>query len=308
MHNHGHDHHSHSHDHHAHAGTVTQDSQKRVLLVMLLTGFYMLVQVAGAIFSGSLALLADAGHMLSDTAALALAWLAFRLAAKPADKQRSYGYGRFQILAAFVNGLSLFVIALFIVIEAWQRLSAPGDILAGPMLLVAIVGLLVNVVGFVILQRGSHDNVNLRGALLHVAGDLLGSVAAIVAAVVIMLTGWQAIDPILAVLVAVLILRSAWDLVKRSGHILLEGTPEGIEPEQVQNSLQQLAGVQGIHHLHIWALTGEQRLASLHVHITATADADAVLQAVQQQLQQQFAVSHSTVQIERVPCSMPEHQ
>lgn len=311
-HQHSHDHshdHQHSHDDHGHSHSVsvTEDSKKRVLLVLLLTGSYMLVQVVGALFSGSLALLADAGHMLSDTTALALAWVAFRLAAKPADQRRSYGYGRFQILAAFINGLALFVIAFWITIEAWQRLQQPGEILAGPMLIVAIVGLLVNVAGFIILHRGNRDNVNMRGALLHVLGDLLGSVAAIVAAVVIMFTGWMAIDPILAVFVALLILRSAWDLVKRSGHILLEGTPDGVDPAQVEQSLQKIDGVQGVHHLHIWAITGEEFVASLHVQIVDAADADTVLKAVQQQLQQQFSIAHSTVQIEREYCGAMEH-
>lgn len=305
-HKHHHDH-DHAHTEHQHKVSVTEDSRKRVAWVLVITGGYMLVQIAGALYSGSLALLADAGHMLSDTVALLLSLIAFYIANKPADSARSFGYGRFQILAAFVNGLSLFLIAIWISINAYQRLSHPSEILAGPMLIVAIVGLFVNVIGFFILQRGNQDNMNLRGALLHVLGDLLGSVAAIVAAIIIMLTGWMAIDPILAVVVALLILRSAWQLVKTSAHILLEGTPQGVELEVIRSAVMTLDDVIDVHDLHVWAITTEEQMASLHVQITQGADNDKVLNAVQSVFKTQFAINHCTVQIEQARCIPPKH-
>lgn len=306
---HAHSHHDHAHDHgHSHAPQVSTRNERVVLAALVLTSTYMLVEVAGGLLSGSLALLADAGHMLSDTAALALAWFAFHLGGRPADPRRSFGYSRFQILAAFVNGLALFLVAGWIFLEALQRLQTPGPVLAGPMLVVAVIGLLVNIIGFVILHRGDRHNVNMRGALLHVVGDLLGSVAAIVAAIVIMATGWTAIDPILAVLVALLILRSAWDLVRRSGHILLEGTPDGIDPVAVIHDLtENIPGVINVHHLHIWALTGEKRLASLHLQVADPARSAETLTAVQQRLLQRFNIDHCTVQIETTPCH-PDQQ
>lgn len=319
MHQDDHKEHQHSHSPHAHAEnqhdshnhqhavSVTADSQKRVAWVLTLTGSYTVIQVIGGLWSGSLALLADAGHMLSDSLALLLAFIAFRLANKPADAKRSFGYGRFQILAAFVNGLSLFLIAFWITFEAVKRINAPGDILAGPMLWIAVIGLCVNIAGFVILQRGNQDNVNLRGALLHVLGDLLGSVAAIVAALVIMLTGWMPIDPILAVFVALLILRSAWQLVTSAAHILLEGTPQGLTLDQIAQSLLALDGVEAVHHLHVWAITQEERMASIHIVKSQEVEGDQLLNAVQALMLDAFQISHCTVQIEQAACQSPEH-
>jgi len=278
---------------------VTADSERRVFWVMLLTGGYMIAQVIGGLWSGSLALLADSGHMLSDTAALALAWFAFRLAKKPSDAERSYGYHRFQILAAFVNGLTLFLIAGWIVFEATERVMAPVPVLGGPMLAVAIVGLLVNVAGFFLLRRGDRDNVNMRGALLHVLGDLLGSAAAIAAAVVILLTGWTPIDPILSVLVALLILKSAYGLARNSGHILMEGTPAGIEPELVRSDLlNAVPGVLDVHHVHAWSLTAERKLVTLHLQLDATANPARVLPLVKARLRERFGLDHCTVQVD----------
>lgn len=296
---------SHSHSHsHAHGTEVSDDNARRVFLVMLLTGSYMVIQVIGGILSGSLALIADAGHMLSDTAALAMAWLAFRVARRPADPLRSYGWHRVEVLAAFVNGISLFALVAWIVIEAAQRLWQPQPVAGLPMLAVAAVGLLVNVIAFVILHRGSNENVNLRGALLHVLGDLLGSAAAIIAAGVIMATGWTPIDPLLSVLVALLIVRSAWDLVKRSAHILLEGTPANVPPADVKAVLEAaIPDVVDVHHVHVWSLTVERSLMTLHVSVRPGSDRDAVLRQVQSELGERYGVDHVTVQIEGSGCA-----
>jgi cobalt-zinc-cadmium efflux system protein len=284
---------------------VTGDSERRVFVVMLLTGGFMLAEVAGGVLSGSLALLADAGHMLTDFAALALAWLAFRLTRRPADAQRSYGWYRFEVLAAFVNGLSLFVIAGFITFEALHRLSEPVPVSGGPMLVIAGLGLVVNAAAFWILHRGAggeSENLNLRGAMVHVLGDLLGSVAAIAAAMVILWTGWYPIDPILSVLVVLLILRSAWIVVRESGHILLEGTPTGIDAARIGAALRSVPGVTDVHHVHAWSLTGERKLLTLHAVVEDDADHTATLSAIDRVLRERFGIDHATVQIERGDC------
>ncbi|SFI03131.1 cation diffusion facilitator family transporter [Modicisalibacter xianhensis] len=303
-HAHAHDHpHGHDHDHdHAHVPQVNADSEKRVRWAMLLTGGFMLAEVVGGWLSGSLALLADAGHMLSDSASLALAWFAFRLGTKAPDKHRTYGYQRFQVLAAFVNGLTLLAIGVGIVIAAVQRLYSPVDVMATPMLVIAVLGLMVNLVVFAILHRGDQGNLNLHGALLHVLGDLLGSVAAIVASLIIMTTGWNAADPILSVLAAVLILRGAWKILRRSGHTLLEGTPEGIEAHEIRSELEALEGVESLHDLHIWGLTPQDPLLSLHLVVHDDVDHEHVLRRASALLRERFGISHATLQVESESC------
>lgn len=296
----GRDHAVHRHDD---AAAVTTDSERRVFFVMLLTGLFMVAEAAGGLLAGSLTLVADAGHMLTDTAALAFAWFAFRVARRPSDARRSYGYHRFQVLAAFVNGLALVVLAGWITVEAVRRLAAPVPVLGGPMLGIAVFGLAVNIVAFVVLHRGDRGNLNMRGALLHVAGDLLGSAGAIVAAAVILLTGWTPIDPILSVVVALLILRSAWAVVRHSTHILVEGTPHGLDPAQIGAAIRAAEPqVEDVHHVHAWSLTAERPLVTLHVTVNPDADPAAVLAVVKTVLQSRFGITHATVQVEPGGC------
>jgi cobalt-zinc-cadmium efflux system protein len=212
-------------------------NMKRVIIALALTGTFMVVEVIGGILAGSLALLADAGHMLTDTMALALAAVAFNVSRRPADARRTFGYQRFQILAAFVNGLSLLFIVGWILFEALRRLISPVEVTGTTMLVVAGAGLVVNVIAFAVLHGGDRDNLNIRGAALHVAGDLLGSVAAIVAAIIIIYTGWMAIDPLLSIAVAFLILKSAWALVQQSAHVLLEGAPAWLDRDELQRKI-----------------------------------------------------------------------
>lgn len=301
-HDHAHNHtHSqgHNHSHCAHTPTVNNQNKRLVFWVMIITGTFMVVEALGGFISGSLALLADAGHMLTDTAALFLAWLAFYMAAKPADTKRSYGYKRFQIIAAFANGITLFGIALWIVIEAAHRLISPAPVDGIPMIAVASLGLVVNIIGFWLLSRADQSNLNIRGAALHVLGDLLGSVAAIIAALIILMTGWTPIDPILSVLVCALILRSAYALIRQSAHILLQGTPADINTQQLKSTLENLDGVTSIHDLHLWALTDADPIITLHAVILPTANPDTVLGLINQTLKSSFNISHSTIQIER---------
>jgi len=291
-----HDHH-HSHD--------DKSSIKRVQLALVLTGIFMVVEVVGGIISGSLALLADAGHMLTDTMALALAAFAFRVSSKPADTKRSYGYQRFQIIAAFVNGLSLLAIVGWILFEAVMRLINPPEVIGTTMLVVASAGLVVNVVVFLILHSGDQENLNIRGAALHVLGDLLGSVAAIIAAFVIIKTGWMPIDPILSVLVAALILRSAWQLVRRSAHILLEGAPEWLDLAEMQSKIiAAVPQVTEIHHVHVWGLTPQHPMLTMHVVLEEKPeDPTALVRSVKQVLKSNFGINHSTIEVELGDCA-----
>lgn len=280
--------------------------ERRILWAMGLTAGFMLVEVVGGIVSGSLALIADAAHMLTDLAALVLAFAAFRFGRRPADQRGTYGYERFQVLAAFVNGLALFVIAGWITIEAIRRLFAPVEILGGWMLAIAAVGLLVNIVAYLILRAG-RGNLNMDGALLHVIGDLLGSVAAIAAAAVILLTGWTPADPLLSIVGVVLILRAGWSILAGSTSILLERTPAHLPPERVEATVRALPGVADVHHVHVWALTGERTIATLHVVLAAAARSDTVLAAVHHALEHELGIAHATVQIETDPCAAPHH-
>ncbi len=277
----------------------------RVQIALAITGVFMLVEVAGGILSGSLALLADAGHMLTDTMALLLAAVAFRVSSRPADAKRSYGYQRFQILAAFVNGLSLLVIVGWIIFEAALRILDPPEVLAPTMLVVAVLGLAVNILAFIVLHGGDQENMNIRGAALHVLGDLLGSVAAIAAALVIIKTGWMPIDPLLSVLVAMLILRSAWQLVRRSAHILLEGAPEWLDAEAITERLvTDIAEVKEVHHIHAWALTPQHPMITMHVVLNdAVANSTAIVRRVKAVLSDSFAITHSTIEVEVDDCA-----
>jgi cobalt-zinc-cadmium efflux system protein len=290
---------SHPHTHaQEHAG-----DERRLLYAMLLTGGFTVVELVGGLISGSLVLLADAGHMLTDTAALLLAWLAARTARRPADRFRSYGYHRVQILAAFVNGVALLAVVAWILVEAAQRLLAPHPVMGGLMLGVAVAGLVVNLLAFALLHGGRRSDLNLRAALVHVLGDLLGSVAAIAAAIVIVVTGWLPIDPLLSVLVALLIARSAWYVVRRSTHILLEGTPDDVDVQSLRAALLDgVAGVRDVHHVHLWSLTPERPLLTLHLDVGAQADTARVLREAKGVLRQRFGIHHSTVQVEREGC------
>ena len=305
----GHDH-NHDHDHdadqgHAHVHEADASNLKRVMIALVLTGTFMFVEIVGGILSGSLALLADAGHMLTDTMALALAAAAFHVSKRPPGGSLTYGYQRFQILAAFVNGLSLLFIVGWILFEAVSRFITPRDVVGETMLVVAAAGLVVNIISFAVLHTGDQENLNIRGAALHVAGDLLGSVAAIVAAIVIIYTGWVLIDPILSVAVAMLILRSAWSLVKRSAHVLLEGAPDWLDvPDMQERVVAHVPGVSGIHHVHVWGLTPQQLMLTMHVTLAdnVTSQSD-VVRGVKAFVEDEYGIGHSTVEVEVDGCA-----
>ncbi|MFA3916406.1 cation diffusion facilitator family transporter [Ruegeria hyattellae] len=288
-----HDHSATAHHHHHHAA-----NEKKVALAAVLTGLFMVVELVGGLISGSLALIADAGHMLTDFGAMILAWTAFRLARRPADWKRTYGFDRFSVLAAFVNGLALFLIAIWITWEAWGRLSDPAPVMGKVMMWVALAGLVVNIGVFIILTRGSGDNLNIRAAVLHVIGDLLGSVAALIASIVIIYTGWTPIDPILSVFVALIILRAAWSVVRDSAHILLEGAPTGFDRDTVTQQLQdQVPGVAKVGHFHAWSITQERSMATLELTVDPAIDAQYVKTQVKIWLNEQHGIGHVTVEL-----------
>lgn len=298
---HDHSHHGHDHAHH-HALDDTTDGRRRIAIAAVLTFSFMIAEVIGGVISGSLALLADAAHMLTDAGSLALAWLGFKLAERPADPKRSFGWARFKVLAAFVNGLALIVLAAWILVEAAQRLFEPQPVMGSLLLIVACGGLLVNIVAFFVLHGGNQDDLNMRGALWHVAGDLLGSVAAIGAAIVIIYTGWMPIDPILSALVAVIIAIGGYRIVRSSGHILIEGVPAGLSPELIKQDLSEhIEGAALIDHIHAWALNESKHLVTVDVQAEPDACPEALRLAVKARLKEAFDVDHATVEVESKP-------
>ena len=307
----GHDHsaHAHEHDHHGHDHSRGHghhhgsSNETRLRWALIITAVFMLVEAVGGFIAGSLALIADAVHMLTDAASLLLALVAIRFARRPADALFSYGRARYEVLAAFVNGLALLLLSAWIIVESVQRLLAPQPVQGGVMLLVAALGFAANLVSFLVLRDGA-DNMNVRGAILHVLGDLLGSGAAMVAAVVILYAGWTPVDPILSAFVAALILKGGWQITRQSAHILLEGAPRDFDHGRLAADLAaNVPGVVGIHHLHCWSLTDQRPMLTLHAVLSDGTDHEHALDAIQHRLRGQFGVAHATVQLEREECA-----
>ncbi|MEO6690342.1 MAG: cation diffusion facilitator family transporter [Dokdonella sp.] len=302
-----HDHdHSHAHGHARVDARANPDARRelRLLAAFALTTCALFAEAIGGWLSGSLALLADAGHMLVDAAALLFAWLGVRYARRPADALRSFGYARMEVLVAYSNALVQFVLVAWIVVEALLRLRDPHSILSGTMLVVAIAGLLVNTIVLLALSGHDHHDLNTASARLHVLGDMFGSIGAIAAALLIRWLGWLWADPAVSILVSVLILASAWRLLRRSAHILLEGAPEGIDAERVVAALRHEArGVSDVHHVHVWQLAGGYHVATLHARLLEDADADEAIASIRAVLRDRFSVEHATVQLERLECA-----
>lgn len=290
--------HDHTHNHHSHI----QD-QRLLGLAFLLIGGFTAVEAVGGWLANSLALLADAGHMFLDASALALSWYAMRLSQRDHDHSLSYGYHRFQVLAAFVNALTLLALCIWITVEAISRLRNPEPMLPGPALTIAIIGLIINLIAFRMLHGGQSHNLNVRSAYLHVLGDILGSVAAIAAAAIVLTTGWLYADPLLSLVVVAILLRGGWRLLRDSSHILLEGVPGGLDLNEIKRSLTDgISEVQEIHHVHAWALTSDRPMITLHAAVSEGSDTQRVVAAVKAVLLREFGVAHSTVQVELGPC------
>lgn len=272
------------------------------MLSLLLTSGFMVAEIVGGLLSGSLALLSDAGHMLSDTFSLALALWAICIGIRVADAHRTYGNRRVETVIAFINGIMLVIVAALIFKEGVTRLWRPVNIHTDQMLWIATIGLLVNVAVAAILAKGASENLNMRGAFLHVLGDLLGSVGAIAAALVIKWTGWIYADPIVSLMIAALIFHSSLTFLSETWHILLEGTPSQVDMPLLEARIRQVPGVTGFHDLHVWTLTGEQVLLSAHIQVAAEIGSMPVLSSVRQLLEHEFGIRHCTLEPELVCC------
>ncbi len=288
--------HSHAHIHDA------NHSEKMLGRAFALIAGFMFVEIAGGVFANSLTLLADAGHMFLDASALGFSWYAMRLSRRDQDHKLSYGYHRFQVLAAFINGLSLMALCVWILYESFSRLQTPQEMLPIPAFAVASVGLAINLIAFRWLHK-AHDNANVRSAALHVLGDLLGSAAAITAALTVYFTGWLYADPLLALVIIVILSRGAWRVVRDSAHILLEGVPDELDLEEIRDTLStEVPGVIEVHHVHAWALTAEKPLLTLHANVDERMELGTVVTSMKAVLSETFGIHHSTIQVEHGSC------
>ncbi|QCT00999.1 cation diffusion facilitator family transporter [Paenibacillus algicola] len=297
-HGHGHGHHGHHHGHHH--GLDPQGNKKGLLLALGITFSIMLLEFFGGLLTNSLALLSDSGHMLSDTVSLLLSLVAVSFASRPSSPKRTFGFYRFEILAALLNGVTLFVVAGFIMWEAYGRFTEPPEVASGSMMLIASIGLAANVLSaWALMRKGDvKNNINLRSAYLHVLGDALGSVGAIAAGAVMLLFGWYIADPIISVVVALLILRGAWGVITHTVHILMEGTPAHVNAADVEDVLSRIPGVTEVHDLHIWSITSGLDSLSCHLVITDGQNSQIVLQAAITTIAERFGIDHTTIQIE----------
>jgi len=283
-----------------HRAPLRPESRRRLGLALGITAAVMVAEAVGGWLAGSLALLADAGHMLADAAALGLALFAARVAQRPATAERSFGLLRFEILAALLNGAVLIVISVGIGVEAWRRLQAPPPVNGGLLLGVASVGLLANVAAVAILHHGHQHSLNQKGAYLHVLGDLLGSIGALAAGVIVLISGWTLADPLISLLIGVLVLVSAWRLVKESTDVLLEATPPHIALADVHDRIASVPGVDSVHDLHLWTVTSGVVAMSGHLVVRNPTDNQPVLEEVQGRMRA-LGINHVTVQMEREP-------
>ncbi len=283
---------------HGESGVGRRGHRRRLAIVLALVSAYLVAEVVGGLLTNSLALLADAGHMLSAAAALALSLFAIWIAERPATPARTYGYYRTEILAALVNGATLIAIVIYIFIEAFQRFRAPPEVMGGLMMTIAAGGLVVNLAGLWILNAGRGESLNMRGAWLHVLTDALGSVGAILGGALIYFVGWGWADPAVSVLIGLLVLYSSWGLLKESVAVLMEGTPGQIDVDAVRDAIASVPGVRGVHDLHVWSITSGLVALSAHVVVEPTGYTQQTLQAIQDELHRRFGIDHATIQLE----------
>ena len=279
-------------------GTATGRHLSRLIWTLGLTGSFLVVEVIGGLWTGSLALLADAGHMLTDVGGLLLGLLAAWFATKPPTAANTYGYYRMEILAALANGMVLFGVAGIILYEAYRRLWSPPEILAGPMLGIAVLGLGVNLAAMWLLHGGAGESLNLRGAYLEVLGDALASVGVIVAAILIRTTGFVLADPIISAAIGLFILPRTWGLMRQAVHILMEGVPPHLNPAEIEAAMRTAHGIRAVHDLHVWTLTSGRDALSAHVLVEDLADGQHVLGDLRTLLHERFAIDHVTIQLE----------
>jgi cobalt-zinc-cadmium efflux system protein len=289
---------AHAHDH---SHETARDKHKRALgFTLALTASFTVAEVVGGLLTGSLALLADAGHMLSDNLSLGVALFAAWLAGRPETPERSFGYKRAEILAALTNGVTLVAISIWIFVEAFSRLREPPEILGGPVLAIAALGLLVNAAGVIVLSRSTGESLNIEGALRHVIADALGSLGTIAAGLIIVLTGWRYADPLASVAIGALILVSSWTLLRDSTNILLEAAPRGIDAGEVGRKMVGAEGVVEVHDLHVWTITSGFPALSAHILVGRSEDCHARRRDLEELLAEEYGISHTTLQVDHV--------
>ena len=288
----------HSHGAATPTGTAAGRHKSRLTGALALTATFMAVEVVGGLWTGSLALLADAAHMLTDAGGLALALIAVRFAERPATPQKTYGYVRMEVLSALTNAVVLLLLTVYIFYEAYQRFLNPPEILGGPMLAVAVVGLAVNLISMKLLSAGSSESLNVKGAYFEVLSDMLGSLGVIVAAAIVMLTGWTLADPIIGAGIGLFIIPRTWILLKQAIHILMEGTPPEVDIALLERKLLELRGVTAVHDLHVWTITSGLDAMSCHLVVADMATGQATLLAAQEAMKSNFGLTHVTIQIE----------
>lgn len=277
-------------------------NERAMWFALFLTGGFMVAEAVGGYLTGSLALISDAAHMLTDTAALGIALFAIRMGRRAADARRTFGYARFEILAAAFNAAMLFVVAFYIFYEAIERLRQPAEIQSVAMLVIATLGLIVNFISMKLLSAGKDSSLNVKGAYLEVWSDMLGSVGVIAGALIIRLSGWSWVDPVIAVAIALWVLPRTWTLLKESVNVLLEGVPDGVKVPELELMLRAIPGVQGVHDLHVWAITSGKPSLSAHILLNAGVDAERLRIDISARLREQFDIRHSTIQCELTPC------
>ena len=291
---------------HGHDHGIGQAPEKALRRALFLTGGFMLAEAIGGYLTNSLALISDAAHMLTDTAALAIALIAIRIGRRAPDTLRTFGYARFEILAAMFNAVVLVLVAMYILYEAIERFRNPPAIASGAMMGIAALGLVVNVLSMRLLRGGSDSSLNVKGAYLEVWSDMLGSVGVLAAGAIIALTGWKPIDPIIAVLIGLWVLPRTWTLLKDSLNVLLEGVPGGVAVADIEAAVRAVPGVKNLHHLHVWAVSSGKSLLTAHVERDPTGGSDtALLSAINAVLRERFQISHSTLQLEDTGCADP---
>ncbi|AZD75615.1 cation diffusion facilitator family transporter [Pseudomonas chlororaphis] len=284
---------------HSH-GQVRAGHERTLWMALGLTGSFMIAEVIGAFITGSLALLSDAAHMMTDALALAISLVAIQVGKRAADRKRTFGYARFEILAAAFNAILLFVVAFYILFEAWQRLSAPAEIQSTGMLVIAVLGLIVNLISMRLLASASAESLNVKGAYLEVWSDMLGSIGVIVAALVIMYTGWGWVDSLVAAAIGFWVLPRTWTLLRESMNVLLQGVPDGINIDEVEQGIRAIDGVTEVHDLHLWALTSGKNVMSTHLVADLERRSEQqILAEVTELMHERFDISHVTVQVEQ---------
>ena len=308
-HDHKHDHERHHHGGAGHSHVPSEIKFERPLWIAFgLTLFFLVVEVVGGLLTNSLALLSDAAHMMTDVLALGISLFAVRMARRPADAKRTYGYARMEAIGALINGGLLFLVAGYILWEAIGRFSQPPHVESNGMLLVAVLGLVVNLVSMKLLQAGAGESLNMKGAYLEVWSDMLGSLGVIAGALLIRYTGWTVVDPVIAVLIGLWVLPRTWTLPRAAGHVLMQGVPSGLDLDEIRDAMSAQSDVATVHDLHVWALGSKEPILTAHVLLAnEDADADAVRNAMATMLHERFDIDHATLQVERRHCGGDLH-